>query len=175
MAILNPLAIDYIGTPLGLAEADLLPSRGGFTANTDVWTNYNPTDDILTINRNGVNPLTGNLNTTPTTNAKTDWGGILGGIGLGFQGLSGLANAYLGYKNYELAQKEFNFQKGLANRNLANQAKLINNQYDNAAQVAAGMIGGTDSRGNYGLTRQDVVDRYAANARKRYVDGSYIG
>ena len=38
----------------------------------------------------------------------------LAGIGMGIQGLSGLANAYMGYKNYQLAQEQFKFQKGLA-------------------------------------------------------------
>ena len=53
----------------------------------------------------------------------------LAGIGMGIQGLSGLANAYMGYKNYLLAKDQFNYQKGLANRNLANQAKIINNKF----------------------------------------------
>ena len=44
----------------------------------------------------------------------------MGYIGAGadvLQGLSGLANAYMGYKNYKLAKEQFGFQKGLANRN----------------------------------------------------------
>ena len=94
----------------------------------------------------------------------------LAGIGMGIQGLSGLANAYMGYKNYQLAQEQFKFQKGLARRNLANQAKIINNTYDNAAQVAAGMIGGKDSSGNYGFTSQDVVDRYSNSAKNKHVN-----
>ena len=96
----------------------------------------------------------------------------LAAIGMGIQGLSGLANAYMGYKNYQLAQEQFKFQKGLARRNLANQAKIINNTYDNAAQVAAGMIGGKDSYGNYGFTSQDVVDRYANAAKDKHVNGT---
>lgn len=96
----------------------------------------------------------------------------LAGIGMGIQGLSGLANAYMGYKNYQLAQEQFKFQKGLARRNLANQAKIINNTYDNAAQVAAGMIGGRDSSGNYGFTSQDVVDRYSNAAKDKHVSGT---
>ena len=102
-------------------------------------------------------------------------------VGAGvLQGLSGLANAYMGYKNYKLAKEQFGFQKGLANRNLANQAKVINNTYDNAAQVAAGMIGGgsynpaTDSQGSYGMTDQAVVDRYAEKAKEKHVDGRPI-
>lgn len=96
----------------------------------------------------------------------------LAAIGMGIQGLSGLANAYMGYQNYQLAKKQFNYQKGLANRNLANQAKIINNTYDNAAQVAAGMIGGKDSSGNYGFTSQDVVDRYSKAAKDKHVSGT---
>ena len=98
----------------------------------------------------------------------------LAGIGMGIQGLSGLANAYMGYKNYGLAKDQFNFQKGLANRNLANQAKVINNAYDNAAQVAAGMIGGRDSFGNYGMTSTDIVNKYSNKAKEQHVDGSAI-
>lgn len=96
----------------------------------------------------------------------------LAAIGMGVQGLSGLANAYMGYKNYQLAQEQFKFQKGLARRNLANQAKIINNTYDNAAQVAAGMIGGKDNFGNYGFTNQDVVDRYSNAAKDKHVSGT---
>ena len=98
----------------------------------------------------------------------------LAGIGMGIQGLSGLANAYMGYKNYLLAKDQFNYQKGLANRNLANQAKVINNAYDNAAQVAAGMIGGKDSSGNYGMTSTDIVNKYSNKAKEQHVDGSAI-
>ena len=106
-------------------------------------------------------------------------GYIGAGVGV-LQGLSGLANAYMGYKNYKLAKEQFGFQKGLANRNLANQAKVINNTYDNAAQVAAGMIGGgsynpaTDTQGSFGMTDQAVVDRYAEKAKEKHVDGSPI-
>ena len=106
-----------------------------------------------------------------------------GYIGAGaniLQGISGLANAYMGYKNYELAKEQFGFQKGLANRNLANQAKVINNSYDNAAQVAAGMIGGgsynpaTDTQGSFGMVDQATVDQYAKKAKEKHVDGSSI-
>ena len=98
----------------------------------------------------------------------------LAGIGMGIQGLSGLANAYMGYKNYLLAKDQFNYQKGLANRNLANQAKVINNAYDNAAQVAAGMIGSRDSFGNYGMTSTDIINKYSNKAKEQHVDGSAI-
>ena len=107
----------------------------------------------------------------------------MGYIGAGadvLQGISGLASAYMGYKNYKLAKEQFGFQKGLANRNLANQAKVINNTYDNAAQVAAGMIGGgsynpaTDTQGSFGMVDQATVDQYAKKAKEKHVDGSAI-
>ena len=104
-------------------------------------------------------------------------GDITGLVGAGagvLQGLGGLANAYMGYKNYGLAKKQFGFQKGLANRNLANQAKTINNAYSNAAQVAAGMIGGTDASGNFGFTDPSIVKKYQEEAKKQYVDSSPI-
>ena len=98
----------------------------------------------------------------------------LGAVTGGLQAFGGLASAYMGYKNYKMAKDQFGFQKGLANRNLANQAKTINNAYSNAAQVAAGMVGGRDTAGKYGLTDQALVDRYAAKAKEQYVDGSPI-
>lgn len=96
------------------------------------------------------------------------------GIGSGLQGLAGLASAYTGLQNYYLAKDALNFQKDLANRNLANQAKIINNTYDNAAQVAAGMIGSKDSSGRYGGVSSSDVSRAESRAKSQYVDGSSI-
>lgn len=103
-----------------------------------------------------------------------NFGGMLGGLTGLMQGAGALWNAYNGMKAMEMAQDQFGFQKRLANRNIANQAKIINNTYDNAAQVAAGMVGGKDANGNYGFTDQAVVNRYASNARNKHVDGSAI-
>ena len=102
--------------------------------------------------------------------------GTLGSIGMGImQGLTGLQQLNLANKAYGLAKQQFGFQKALANRNLANQAKIINNTYDNAAQVAAGMIGGRDANGNFGFTSPSLVADYANKARQKHVDGSAIG
>ena len=144
-------------------------------------------DDVLNIHQGvtnqdvlnaGFQPING-LDTTGAGGGSgfglSGWGSLLGGIGAGIQGLSGLANAYMGLKNYELAQDQFGFQKALANRNIANQAKIINNTYDNAGQVAAGMIGGKDANGRYGFTDPAVVRQYEQRARDRHVDGSPIG
>jgi len=129
---------------------------------------------------NGVDSMYGDIaNTNVPTPSTSSSGfgfntGTLGVVTGGLQGLSGLAQAFVGMKNYELAQQQFKYQKGLANRNLANQAKIINNTYDNAAQVAAGMIGGKDASGNYGFTDQAIVDDYAKKAKEKHVDGSAI-
>ena len=129
---------------------------------------------------NGVDSMYGDIaNTNVPTPSTSSSGfgfntGTLGVVTGGLQGLSGLAQAFVGMKNYELAQQQFKYQKGLANRNLANQAKIINNTYDNAAQVAAGMIGGKDVSGNYGFTDQAIVDDYAKKAKEKHVDGSAI-
>lgn len=118
-----------------------------------------------------------NVSYPDATSNQSDFGWnnkTLGTVFGGLQALSGLANAFLGYKAYGLAKDQFRYQKGLANRNLANQAKIINNTYDNAAQVAAGMIGSRDSSGNYGMTNQAIVDTYANKAKEKHVDGSPI-
>ena len=133
-------------------------------------------------NFNGMTGTLGDQSFTLGTQGS-NWGNVAGMVGAGagvLQGLGGLASAYTAYKGLQLAKDQFKYQKGLANRNLANQSKIINNSYDNAAQVAAGMIGGgsynpaTDSQGNYGMTDQAIVDRYAQKAKEQHVDGSPV-
>ena len=113
---------------------------------------------------------------TPTqNNSGFGWNNqTLGTVFSGLNTLTGLANAYMGYKAYGLAKDQFRFQKGLANRQLANQAKMINNAYDTAAQVAAGMRGSLNADGTIGMTDKAIVDQYAARAKERHVDGSPI-
>ena len=150
----------------------------GFTSyNPAYWGNNSPTVDSMldaasNVTNSSGNGFWGNLFGN---------GGIIGGLGtLGglatgvLQGITGLQQMGLANKAYGLAKKQFNFQKALANRNLANQAKIINNTYDNAAQVAAGMIGGTDASGNYGFTNPAVVANHAAAAKQKHVDGTPI-
>lgn len=43
-------------------------------------------------------------------------------------GISGLANAFTGFKQLGLAKKQFNWQKDAFNTNLVNQANLVNSQ-----------------------------------------------
>ena len=61
---------------------------------------------------------------TPLTNSTNGWNtfsNILGGI-------SGLANAFTGFKQLGLAKDQFKWQKDAFNTNLVNQANLVNSQ-----------------------------------------------
>ena len=158
-------------------------------AGTGMMTQVIPSADFVgpmpSVGLENFNGMTGTLGDQSLTlgTQGSNWGDVAGMVGAGagvLQGLGGLASAYTAYKGLQLAKDQFKYQKGLANRNLANQAKVINNSYDNAAQVAAGMIGGgsynpaTDSQGNYGMTDQAIVDRYAQKAKEQHVDGSPV-
>ena len=162
-----------------------------YSLNSDIgmMTQVRPSADFVgpmpSVGLENFNGMTGTLGDQSLTlgTQGSNWGNVAGMIGAGagvLQGLGGLASAYTAYKGLQLAKDQFKYQKGLANRNLANQAKVINNSYDNAAQVAAGMIGGgsynpaTDSQGSYGMIDQAIVDRYAQKAKDKHVDGSPV-
>lgn len=111
-----------------------------------------------------------------------DWfgsNGILSTIGnlglLGLQGYTGLKSISLANKQLGLAKKQFNFEKGLANKNIANQAKTINNAYDAAGQAAIGLLGGIDALTGQSINpSQETVDKANQNIKNSYVDGSPI-
>ena len=162
-----------------------------YSLNSDIgmMTQVRPSADFVgpmpSVGLENFNGMTGTLGDQSLTlgTQGSNWGNIAGMVGAGagiLQGLGGLASAYTAYKGLQLAKDQFRYQKDLANRNLANQAKIINNSYDNAAQVAAGMIGGgsynpaTDSQGSYGMIDQAIVDRYAQKAKDKHVDGSPV-
>ena len=162
-----------------------------YSLNSDIgmMTQVRPSADFVgpmpSVGLENFNGMTGTLGDQSFTlgTQGSNWGNTASMIGAGagiLQGLGGLASAYTAYKGLQLAKDQFRYQKGLANRNLANQAKVINNSYDNAAQVAAGMIGGgsynpaTDSQGNYGTTDQAIIDRYTQKAKEQHVDGSPV-
>ena len=67
---------------------------------------------------------------------------------------TGIANAYLGYEGLQLGKDQFGFAKGSFNKNLANQAKLINNQMENQERARRGFGGGS--------TDQADLDAYLA-------------
>lgn len=104
------------------------------------------------------------------------WGGFASkmfsaGSGI-LQGLAGLKQAQIAEEQLGLAKKQFNFQKGLARRNLANQAQIINNTYRNAALVSAGLQGVRNADGTYSSTDQATKDAAVNAAKSQYVSGS---
>lgn len=97
-------------------------------------------------------------------------GNGLNGLSTGLQGiqaLSGLASAYTGLKGLGLAKDQFAFTKDSANRDVANQAKLINESRMNAGNVGLALAGGTMTDAQKALARDKII---AGN-----VDGSRIG
>ena len=91
------------------------------------------------------------------------YGLVLGTLNAG----TGLANAYLGYRNYGLAKDQFNFSKNAMNRDIANQGKLINNDIMNRAEVGLALA-------SKELTDTDR-SRILSNAKNKFVDTTPIG
>jgi len=164
-----------------LAHADMING-----INKDYGFTYNP-EQATTIQENrwlnkdfggyGINPQeayqnggyssTDNLSSsTPSPTPKTDWAKNLQAGASVIGATAGIANAYLGFKNYGLAKKQYAFQKKITNRNLANQALLINEQLDRRARVGNALAGNT-------LTAEEKAARLDRAARN-HVDGSSI-
>lgn len=93
----------------------------------------------LTTNANGA--YEGSLGKSNGTSGG--WGDYAVAAAAGVQGLAGLANAYMANKNLKLAKDMFGFEKATTNRNLANQAQLVNNQIQNAGEVGMSLAGNT--------------------------------
>ena len=92
--------------------------------------------------------------------------------GAGFGDYAGLANAginafnaynqyTMGNKQLDMAKDKFNFEKAYANANYTNQAKLTNNQIQNAGEVGMGLAGNT-------------MDANARAARQAQMDTSKV-
>lgn len=108
-------------------------------------------------------PATGKLTYTPNL-------GMMDYLGTGAQMFNAAAagiNAYTGYKALGLAKDEFAFKKNAANRDVANQGKLINNDITNSNNVGLALAGNT-------LTPEQQAASRAA-AQSRLVDTSAIG
>jgi hypothetical protein len=104
-------------------------------------------------------------------NNSSNWANNISAGADVFKGVAGLANAYTGWKNYELAKKQFNAEKAFANRNLANNAKLINQQLGAQANAASytGLAGGM-SQAQAGQHMNTVM----GNVERHKVDGTPI-
>jgi len=79
---------------------------------------------------------------------------------------SSLGNAYLAYKNYGLAKDAYKDNKAMANRNLANQAKMVNADIMNRNSVGLALGGAAMS--------PEQRAAATATARRNRVDGSAI-
>lgn len=127
---------------------------------------------------NKISNAAGGIGNTPWYQKWFGNQGIIGGLGSGLAALgqvgSGIFSAIMANKNYELAQKALGYQIGLGNRNLANQAKILNNTYDTAGNVGAGLIGAQDANGNYGGVDSKILASQQEQAKKNHVDGSPI-
>lgn len=66
-----------------------------------------------------------------------DWlsAGNLKTAAVGIQGLQALGNMYMGYKGLDLAKDQFAFQKGLAEKNMANSIKNYNTELAHKAKM----------------------------------------
>lgn len=84
----------------------------------------------------------------------------------GLGAAAGLWQAYNAWNQNQLLQDQLDFQKDYANRSLANQAKMVNNAYDSANNIAIGM--------NDTLTPAQKQAR-KEDVKRLYIDGSPIG
>lgn len=101
-------------------------------------------------------------NTSNSTSGLFGNSGLFGSVGGALQGLGALANAYTGYKNYQLAKDQFGFEKALAQTNLANQADLINEQRSKASDVGLALAGSSMSDADKQAARDKIT---AANVK----------
>ncbi len=100
--------------------------------------------------------MMGNMPVTPQQPEGTGFdflnSGTLGQLGqIGTLGM-GLAGAYNAYQQNKLQKKAFNFQRGATNRNIANQATVVNDQLADKGKMQAQMFGnkvGTADYNNY--------------------------
>ena len=86
-----------------------------------------------------------------------------------FQGLgaaSGLWQAYNAWNYNNMLRDQMDYQKELSNRNLANQAKMVNNAIDSSYNI---MLGMTDTM------TPEQKQKARDYSKTRYIDGSPVG
>lgn len=81
----------------------------------------------------------------PPTGGNSLWDGITGMGADGWKnvvgGVNALGNMYLGHQSLKLGKQRFNFEAGLARRNLANQAQMYNSAIERRARSNAASFG----------------------------------
>ena len=122
---------------------------------------------IVTPHTNLYDNMGGSQNYNPKPPSETGWFGrdgyLAGGAAIA-QGIGGLANAYTGYKNYQLAQDQFESEKAYAGANLYNQGTLINNQIKNAAEVGQSLAGDTMTADQRAAGLAGLASKYVKTA-----------
>ena len=73
-----------------------------------------------------------------------DFGGAMSNFSLGAQGIAGLAGAYNSFQQNKLLEEQLGIQKGLTNRNIANQALTTNRMLEDRASLASQLTSGAD-------------------------------
>lgn len=94
-------------------------------------------------------------------------GGLLDnskGIGELLSGLGGLGQAYTGFKTLGIAEDELDFNKGVFNTNLANQAKSINSQLEDRQRSRIASTGDNNASGNY-ESLKSYMDKNAVSGK----------
>jgi hypothetical protein len=109
-----------------------------------------------------------NLGFGNENNGGFDWTNAMGNFAMGAEGITGLAGAYSAYKQLGLLEDQLNLQKNMANRNIANQATVTNEQLDARADMAAQISGKGTEHGT-------EAHKAAKEKLLTQVDGSPIG
>lgn len=141
---------DWMLPSNGLAKAG-----GNFDTNNirakPIQSSFSPTPGIATGTGNQFNSLASTLGPEYMKQAGIappgegfNFGDAMGNFSMGAQGVMGLANAYTAYKQLGLMEDQLSMQKGIANRNIANQAATTNRMLDDRASMAAQMTSGAE-------------------------------
>ena len=110
-----------------------------------------------------------NNKTGAATFAPAETSALTNGLQTGAQVVGALAsgmNAYTGWKSLGLAEDTFDFTVAATNKDIANQAKIINNEITNANEVGLAL-------GSGAMTADQIAASKAA-VSGRLVDGSAI-
>lgn len=164
---LTPSSFDYnsvFGSDIGSGiNSGILPSTSNFGLSSGFFDNN--IDQVIgggvggAVNGGGgIFPGLKSFGSGVLNNAK--------GIGTLLQGISSLSDLFSSGDQLDLQEDIFGFKKGLANRNLANQAKSINTQFADRQNARIGGTGDPTGQTNY-LSTADYLQRNS-------LDGSAI-
>ena len=118
----------YIPLGTGLNPTATSPFQGLANVQAGVNVALNPGSTSIDWSK-GINKFNTSNNWNNNNNGLAGWANLIGagsGILSGIAGIGGMINSF---NAMDLARDQYNFQKRLANRNIANQAKIINNTY----------------------------------------------